>query len=635
MKNFLFVLSTILLALLWAVPGCIKSDEANGDAGQDGASDADIDADGDSDTDQNPPCHRYVNISSDASKQDGLSWNTPFRAVQRGIDSAADSGDPCQVWVAKGRYYIFNDTWQDTIQLRPRVYLYGGFVGGETKLIERHPKRNETILDGHNQAGDNQVFHVVTGSDSAILDGFTVTGGNARGNDPDFNGGGLYSEGSCPVVRNCVFIDNWAMNKQDSSGRGGGIYIRQCDNVRILDCVFRQNLSLGGAGVYVFESAGSIEGSVFMDNNAELGGGLITTHSPGFRIVDTRFISNHATLQAGGVYNDDEPVTFERCVFALNTGGSGGGIHDIAGVTLIDSIFSGNISTMGGGIESRDGQITAQGCVFAGNTSTGQGGGVDYDEGTIGTSLTDCVFAGNTAAAEGGGVFNHVAPLSVTNCTFSKNVSQTKGGGVYSDGFSTVTLSNSISWGDSPKGIDKGDAIINASHSDVQNGGFSSDGNIDEDPLFNDPAVTGTWTAITYDEATYQTAFEDATKSWTKGALAGSFVETETSVDPSGGVDGDADGDADGNTVTGKRWLYIVDNTANQILLWGDYTSFGKVGESYAIVSSKLTADSPCIDAADDAVAPDMDVLGQSRVDVAGKGADGVLADMGAYEFVP
>ncbi len=66
-------------------------------------------------------------------------------------------------------------------------------------------------------------YHVVTASGAdatAVLDGFTITGGNAHGDfdygDPRRSGGGIYSSHGSATLSNCIFHANSAKEK------GGG-----------------------------------------------------------------------------------------------------------------------------------------------------------------------------------------------------------------------------------------------------------------------------------------------------------------------------------------------------------------------------------------------------------------------------
>ncbi len=93
-----------------------------------------------------------------------------------------------------------------------------GSNGTETALGQRDPVANVTILSGEIGAAgtsDNS-YHVVIGSgtnDTAVLDGFTITAGNAT-ND---KGGGMWNYDGSPTLENLIFNANYAQY-------GGGMY---------------------------------------------------------------------------------------------------------------------------------------------------------------------------------------------------------------------------------------------------------------------------------------------------------------------------------------------------------------------------------------------------------------------------
>ena len=72
--------------------------------------------------------------------------------------------------------------------------------------------------------------------------------------------------------------------------------------------------------------------------------------------------------------------------------------------------------------------------------------------------------------------------MVLTNCTVSRNTGG-RGGGIYSGGGGTLTLRNSIFYGDTGGEVVKGNGTVSILFSDIQ-GGYSGTSNIDKDPLF-------------------------------------------------------------------------------------------------------------------------------------------------------
>jgi hypothetical protein len=177
------------------------------------------------------------------STGNGSAWNNAYGSLQSAI-TAAQAGD--EIWVAAGTYKPTTGTDRTaSFTLKNNVAIYGGFAGTETALNQRNIASNATILSGEiGVAGiaDNS-YHVVSATgtistplgNSSILDGFTITGGNANGttgNQDD--GGGMYVSGASPTLRNITFRDNNGVN-------GGALYNESGSNPVLIDTVFEYN----------------------------------------------------------------------------------------------------------------------------------------------------------------------------------------------------------------------------------------------------------------------------------------------------------------------------------------------------------------------------------------------------------
>ena len=198
---------------------------------------------------------RYVNAARPNDSGDGLTWATAERTLQAALQ-VAGFGD--QIRVAAGTYEpdqgpgITPGNRLAKFQLESGVAIYGGFAGTETLLAQRDVAANPTILSGDLNSNDigftnngENSFHVASATGTtaaALLDGFTVTGGNANGAFPNDNNGGLELDTGHATIRRCVFRGN-------SAAQTGGGLAAGNSNSSITDCVFSGNRATFGGGV--------------------------------------------------------------------------------------------------------------------------------------------------------------------------------------------------------------------------------------------------------------------------------------------------------------------------------------------------------------------------------------------------
>jgi hypothetical protein len=287
----------------------------------------------------------------------------------------------------------------------------------------------------------NNAIHVVAGggtNNTAVLDGFIITAGQANGSFGNGNGGGMNNDSSSPMLVNVTFSGNFA------SG-GGGMY---------------------NSGYYKDPTLTNV---TFSGNSASSGGGM---------------------------YNNASSPTLTDVTFSGNSAANGGGMFNYrSGLTLTDATFSGNSAANGGGMNNSDSSPTLTNVIFSGNSASSDGGGM-FNVGNSSPTLTNVTFSGNSATANGGGMRNHWQNCNprLTNVTFSGN-SAANGGGMFNSYKSNPTIINSILWGDTPDEIYNDDSNVAISYSNVQGCGGSGAGwnsacgtdggnNIDADPLF-------------------------------------------------------------------------------------------------------------------------------------------------------
>lgn len=370
----------------------------------------------------------HVRASLATGANDGTSWSNAFRgplAVRTALAIAAP-GD--EVWVALGTY-VPAPVGQPGVSfdLSNGVALYGGFQGNETLRTQRSPTSHPTILSGDlagngsaagTQSNDNS-FHVVAATSvdsSAVLDGFTITGGYARCCASVSEGGGIRIVDASPVIRGCTFTRNV------SEVRGGDV------------CV--------NGGSPLFESCQFTGGS-----GSRLGTCIAQTGTSSSTVRRCLFTG---TPDVGGgprgvgIHSDSTspvPLLVEDCQFSITCPpfvcAAGVGILADQGSQLIvkRSQFIGNTSCGGGGGIHCDGVGVIDRCVFMGNEGQFDGGAALYTA-TGHVTVSNCVINGNDRA--GFSTLLAHGTMVLVNCTIVNNGSL---GGPLGGGHSVIVSS--------------------------------------------------------------------------------------------------------------------------------------------------------------------------------------------------
>ena len=415
--------------------------------------------------DFNPPIktNETINTLSDFSiiyiaeeaTGSGTSWADASGDLQAALNNASSN---TEIWVKEGSYYptTCNDcsfTDRDIrFSIPDGVKIYGGFAGTETAIDQRDIPNHPTYLSGDiDQDGtlENNSFTVVYTiqvSNLTEVDGFIITNGNADASSglgtPQTSGAGWFNTGatndfkSSPLIRNCVFENNYAvgyaggmLNDGSFTGNANPVYT---------NCIFKNNTAVAGGGA-IFNT-GSFSGysnpeitdCIFENNNCiESDGGAIFnigsengTCSP--FISNCVFKNNIVGHDGGAIYsfgkNGNSSPIITKCIFENNSGKEGGAIYN-------DGTFDGFNGS----------QI--MGCQFTNNFTDGGDGGAIYNSGFLGTCnpiIMNCQFESNTSEFAGGAVFNNgvegICNPTLTNCRFLKNEATTFGGGVYNQG---------------------------------------------------------------------------------------------------------------------------------------------------------------------------------------------------------
>lgn len=371
-------------------------------------------------------------VSTSGSNTTGLSWATAFNDVQSALSSAS-SGD--RIFVAAGTYnptQLYDISAETTSTSDPRravfrvpdgVELYGGLAGTETGTIDqavldaRDFSTNETILSGdfdnddlvsgssttltitNNTENAYHIFFFKNSSSATVVDGFTITGGNAnQGTNFDSFGGAFVMNGTgfgnpaSPTLRNCIITANVA---QDN---GGAVYLMGDGTApSFTNCTFSKNENTSNSGGAIFDDGGQSS------------------------FTDCEFSGNNTTGSGGAIYTRGNNLSFTNCIFSENAATSDGGA--VYSIGALDGISN----------------STFVNCSFSGNAASDDGGAMyNYGDGGQATpTLTNCTFSGNHASDQGGAILSDARDQVVDFGVFVQTFV----------GSSNPNIENGIFWG--------------------------------------------------------------------------------------------------------------------------------------------------------------------------------------------
>ncbi len=440
--------------------------------------------------------HIGITTASPVTTVNTVAWNNATGSLQAALNSAASGGG--QVWV-KAATYKPNEypngctncgsNRDKAFLLRNNVALYGGFAGTETLLSQRSVNSNPTILSGDmgtvNDNSDNCYHTIITINTNAttILDGFTVTGGNANGtgfitimgqNSGRNTGGGILNDSlSSPTISNCTFASGSGISNiykclpgiTNCSFSGTGIVNDSFSHSIITNCSFANNT---GTAIFNNLSNPNVTNCSFANNSRGMNNDLSNP------IVTNCSFTNNS---GGGMVNGDftQPA-ITNCTFT--NANMTNGTYSTA--QIFNCIFANNNSA----IYNTRASPSVKNCAFTNNSI-----GI-YDLATSSPIVTNCVFANNSSY----GIYNdYQCGPNITNSTFANNGSY----GIYysSVAYSNTKINNCIIWGNGSNNTIPG--IFYSSYGttppvvmySIVQGGFSGTGNLNTDPLYKNAAL--------------------------------------------------------------------------------------------------------------------------------------------------
>jgi hypothetical protein len=329
-----------------------------------------------------------------AGSGNGSSWANASSDLQAMIDAAYTAGGGI-VRVAAGTYkplyapapdgtsttdfvtYTTRTARDKTFILRPGVEILGGYIAAgepisETVRKARFSATGEPLdedyravlsgdLDNTNSISANDACHVVLGVDipagsGAVLDGLTISGGNANADTiitVEYktiyrdSGGGMYNHNSSPVLANLTIKGNSATGSGTSAG--GGMYNYNSSLALTNATVTGNSAGSGtGGGINNHTSSPVLTSVSITGNSASSGGGIHNDSSSSPVLTNVSITGNAAASFGGGIANNSSSPVLTNVTIAGNSAPnstSGGGIYNVGASSapkIRNTIISGN-----------------------------------------------------------------------------------------------------------------------------------------------------------------------------------------------------------------------------------------------------------------------------------------------------
>lgn len=336
---------------------------------------------------------RYVSTTgTNANPASATSWAASTTNLQGAID-ASSAND--QIWVAIGTYKPGGNGHSNrdlSFAMKNGLLIYGGFAGTEI-AIDQRPVINGSIPSGTTLSGDvgilnnptDNSFHVFNNpaglTNTAILNGFVITGGYTSGASPETYGGGMYNKAvsagqvCSPHVINCLFEGNIGSEggAMYNNGSGGGV-----SSPLLTNCTFRNNTATGVGGAVLNDGGGNgtcnpvFTNCSFETNTAFSGGAIYNYGQSGVcspQLINCSLRGNSASA-GGAMYNTgfegvSNPVIINCIVF--DNGGANTFVNvSTSGASARYSLFDGSVT----GYASVTGNVTATLSPFISTTGT-------------------------------------------------------------------------------------------------------------------------------------------------------------------------------------------------------------------------------------------------------------------------
>ena len=353
---------------------------------------------------------------------------TPCYGDIQSAINAANNGD--EIRVAQGTYNQ-TSTGKDIVAgawiIDKKIALRGGYT--TTNWNTANPETNSTVINPQNNGvGVHVRYQIDTSYGDVIVDGFSITQGNATetiaGTD---SGGGIFISNTTHIT---VSIQNCKVYGNTAERSAAGIKSLSSDNLRLIGNEIYDNQ---GDGVSM--SAGN--SPVFVDNlvynNVGFGIGIFTAPRTGTDISNNEVMGNQGSgirlnsVSGGSLTNNN--------VYNNHTTGGGGGINVSGAINdflISNNTVSGNSSLQGGGINISGSIARIENNIIHSNfmtASSNGGGGLYVDSGATGAYVLvsgNEVYS-NTTTNQGGGMLV-LGMVDVLDNTIKDNNAYSGGG---------------------------------------------------------------------------------------------------------------------------------------------------------------------------------------------------------------
>jgi hypothetical protein len=325
----------------------------------------------------------FVNASTGNDGNNGTSSGTAFKTIMHALSVAANTD---VINVAAGTYNT------GLGEIFPLNMVSGVTLTGTAGALS-------TIIDA--AGAGTRVINCTGGSNTTVIQGFTITGGyNAGNSSTNFtaHGGGIsFTGGDQTTLQKNVITGNTAIGYggtmptyiSGGDATGGGIYVSSASPT-IVNNVISSNSAQGGKGY----NTGFANSDQAYNGGRGTGGGIDASSANTITIINNTFYGNTATGGNGGFTLGD---------FARPNGGDG----------LAGGVYAGFSTTV-----TVENNIFANNSAVGGNAGSGTSGGSD---GNASSGALESSAAGNAGNLSFNLYFNNSATTDPDGSTLGSN----------------------------------------------------------------------------------------------------------------------------------------------------------------------------------------------------------------------